>query len=88
MSDFAADVLGTSDLCAIVTTVHEEEAATARYIVAPKGITHAGMKDAATVACHPMPNPYMVPFCHWPQDVDVLCAELINTRKIIHGNTP
>jgi hypothetical protein len=78
MSDFAADVLGTSDLRAIVvTTVRGEEAFTARYVVAPKRITHVGMKDAAVVACHPMPYPYMVHFCHQPQDVHVFHVELM-----------
>jgi hypothetical protein len=77
MSEFAVNVLGTSDLRAIATAVHGEEAATARYIVMPKGITNVGMKDAAIVACHPMPYRYMVHFCHRPQDVHVLRVELM-----------
>jgi hypothetical protein len=77
MIDFAADVLGTNDLRAIVTTVHGEEATAARYVVAPKGITHVDTKDAAAVACHPMPYPYMVHFCHRPQDVHVLRVDLM-----------
>jgi hypothetical protein len=77
MLDFAADMLGTGDLHAMVTAVHGEEAAAARYVVAPKGITHVGMKGAAAVPCHPMPYPYLVHFCHRPQDVHVLRVELI-----------
>jgi hypothetical protein len=77
MLDFAADMLGTGNLRAIATAVHGEEAAAARYVVAPKGITYVGTKDAVAVPCHPMPYPYLVHFCHRPQDVHVLRVELI-----------
>jgi hypothetical protein len=72
---FAAAALGTSEPRAVVTVVHEEEAASARYAVAPNGVARIG-KGKAVVPCHPMPCPYMVHYCHRPPGVEALRVEL------------
>ena len=45
VADFAADLLGTSELRAVVTVVHDEEAA--RYVVAPNRVTRIGKAGGA-----------------------------------------
>lgn len=96
VADFAADLLGTSELRAVVTVVHGEEAA--RYVVAPNGVTRIGKAGGAVVPCHPMAYPYMVHYCHRPAEVEALRVELTGGLEedtmvrataiaMCHGNT-
>ncbi|CAN6196920.1 unnamed protein product [Urochloa humidicola] len=76
---FAAAALGTSvPPRAVVTVVRgNENAAGARYAVAPNGVARIGGGGGKTVVpCHPMPYPYMVHYCHRPAGVEALRVEL------------
>ncbi|KAF8686183.1 hypothetical protein HU200_043657 [Digitaria exilis] len=75
---FAANALGvTSEPRAVVAVVHGEEDVTIRYAVGPNGVARIGKE---VVACHPMPYPYMVHYCHRPAaSVEVLRVELTRT---------
>jgi hypothetical protein len=70
--DFAASALGTSAPRAVTTLVHGREPR--RYVVAADGVARIG--GDAVVACHPMPYPYEVYYCHRPADAVALRVDL------------
>uniref|UniRef100_A0A0E0CJC1 BURP domain-containing protein n=1 Tax=Oryza meridionalis TaxID=40149 RepID=A0A0E0CJC1_9ORYZ len=70
--DFAASALGTSAPRAVTTVVHGREPR--RYVVAAGGVARIG--GDAVVACHPMPYPYEVYYCHRPADAVALRVDL------------
>lgn len=84
-ADFAAAAMGTSHLRRAVSVIHGSEPS--RYIVAENGITHLGVPGATLVPCHPMPYPYLVRFCHKPEDVEALSVELIGEAGAVGAAT-
>ncbi|OEL18096.1 BURP domain-containing protein 4 [Dichanthelium oligosanthes] len=94
MVEFATDALGTSHLRRAVSVIHGNEPS--RYIVAPNGIKRIGAPGGAVVPCHPMAYPYLVRFCHKPDNVQALSVELIGEAggeggatavAVCHSNT-
>lgn len=77
MQEFASAALGSSNPQKLVTVVRGATEP-ARYVVAPNGITKigGGKQQQGAVACHPMPYPYTVHYCHAPRDVQAYRVEL------------
>ncbi|EEE56760.1 hypothetical protein OsJ_06306 [Oryza sativa Japonica Group] len=60
-----------------LTLAHDDHgvaAAAPRYVVAADGVARIG--GDAVVACHPMPYPYEVYYCHRPADAVALRVDL------------
>ncbi|KAJ1254063.1 hypothetical protein BS78_K126600 [Paspalum vaginatum] len=82
-TEFATDALGTSHLRRAVLVVRGREPR--RYIIAQNGIKRIGPPGARMVPCHPLPYPYVIRFCHNPDNVEAFSVELTGETADAEG---
>ncbi|KQK02257.2 hypothetical protein BRADI_2g00403v3 [Brachypodium distachyon] len=82
MATFASEALGISHPRAAITIIHGEENPSSRYVVA--AISQMG---SDVVACHLMPFPYELFYCHRPRNVLSLRVQLKGADSTMVGVT-